>query len=137
MNAIAREEEGQTAGVRIHQFDNAELLADTPELVSRTEGRSHPEPANVDAIVAVSTRRSPTCSTTTTRILGAPGADPRRAHLDRRRRCAAWRDLGVDWHYPRSSAAVPALVRHAPAGDADSRSPPMDEREHGCGGVKV
>ena len=38
MNAIAREEEGQTAGVRIHQFDNAELLADTPELVDRTEG---------------------------------------------------------------------------------------------------
>jgi hypothetical protein len=37
-NAIAREEAGSTGGVRIHQFDYAELLADTPELVDRTEG---------------------------------------------------------------------------------------------------
>ena len=38
MHAIAREEAGQAGGVRIHQFDYAELLADTPELVDRSEG---------------------------------------------------------------------------------------------------
>jgi hypothetical protein len=35
-DAIAREEEQLPAGVRVHELDPAELLADTPEL----EGRS-------------------------------------------------------------------------------------------------
>ncbi len=38
MDAIARAEETTPAGVRTHQFDYAELLADTPELVDRTDG---------------------------------------------------------------------------------------------------
>lgn len=38
LDAIGREEEGQPPGVRIHKFDYAELLADTPELVDRTQG---------------------------------------------------------------------------------------------------
>jgi hypothetical protein len=38
LDAIGREEEVQPAGVRIHKFDYAELLADTPELVDRTQG---------------------------------------------------------------------------------------------------
>jgi len=38
MDAIASAEEGPAAGVRAHQFDYAELLADTPELVDRTDG---------------------------------------------------------------------------------------------------
>jgi hypothetical protein len=32
-----------------------------------------------------------------------------------------------------SSTAVPALVCHAPAGDARHRCPPINWREHGCG----
>jgi hypothetical protein len=38
LDAIAREEEGLPAGVRIHKFDYAEFLADTPELGDRTQG---------------------------------------------------------------------------------------------------
>ena len=38
VDAIAREEEGGAAGVRRHQFDYAELLKDTPELLDRAEG---------------------------------------------------------------------------------------------------
>jgi hypothetical protein len=37
-DAIARREEGQPAGERTFRFDFAGLLADTPELVDRTEG---------------------------------------------------------------------------------------------------
>ena len=38
MDAIAREEESPVGGERIHTFNYHELLADTPELVDRTEG---------------------------------------------------------------------------------------------------
>jgi hypothetical protein len=37
-DVVARAEEGMPAGWRRHQFDAAELLADTPELLDRTEG---------------------------------------------------------------------------------------------------
>ncbi len=38
MDAVARREEETPAGERVHKFDYAELLADTPELMDRTEG---------------------------------------------------------------------------------------------------
>jgi len=38
MDAVARREEETPAGERVHKFDYAELLADTPELVDRTSG---------------------------------------------------------------------------------------------------
>jgi hypothetical protein len=37
-DTIAREAEGLRGGERRHQLDYAELLADTPELMDRTEG---------------------------------------------------------------------------------------------------
>ena len=38
VDAFMREEEGLPAGVRTHRLDYAELLADPPELIDRTEG---------------------------------------------------------------------------------------------------
>jgi hypothetical protein len=38
MDAIARAEEETPAGERRYEYDYAELLTDTPELVNRTEG---------------------------------------------------------------------------------------------------
>jgi len=37
-DALAREQEGTPAGDRVFKFDYAEMLADTPELIDRTEG---------------------------------------------------------------------------------------------------
>src|SRR5215208_919910 len=56
-DAIARHEEDTPAGERIHQFDYAELLADTPELLDRTEGpMTNPGGATSDVIADVITR---------------------------------------------------------------------------------
>jgi hypothetical protein len=45
MDAIGRVEEETPAGERRHEYDYAELLADTPELVDRTEGPLNDDPA--------------------------------------------------------------------------------------------
>jgi hypothetical protein len=62
-DALAREQEGRPAGVRTHEFDYAALLADTPELVDRTEGRLTDPGTETSYVLAdVSVRRSPTTS---------------------------------------------------------------------------
>ena len=50
-NAIARNEEQTPAGIRTHQFDAAVLLADTPELLDRTEGPLHDPGAAVSRVL--------------------------------------------------------------------------------------
>ena len=52
VDAIARKEEQLPAGVRYHSFDYAELFADTPELVDRTEGRLTDPATDVSYVIA-------------------------------------------------------------------------------------
>ncbi len=83
MDAIARAEEETPAGERHHRFDFTEVLADTPELIDRTEGPlTDPGPAVSRALAVSSPRRSTTRWTSTRSFRTLPSAPGENAQAE-------------------------------------------------------